>query len=91
MRLKKGFVLREVCGEHVITGEGLGALDFRKLLVLNETAVWLWQQAQQMETFSLDSLTERLCEAYDVTTDEARSDVSELLRQWQDAGLMELS
>ena len=43
MRIKQGFVLREVCGEQVIMGEGLGALDFGKLLVLNETAAWLWQ------------------------------------------------
>ena len=32
MRLKKGFVLREVCGERVITGEGLEAINFGKLL-----------------------------------------------------------
>ena len=43
MRLKKGFVLREVCGERVIMGEGLGAINFGKLLALNETAAWLWQ------------------------------------------------
>jgi len=38
MRIKKGFVLREVCGERVIVGEGLGAINFGKLLALNETA-----------------------------------------------------
>ena len=36
MKIKKGFVLREVCGEHVIVGEGLGAVNFGKLLALNE-------------------------------------------------------
>ena len=30
MKIKKGFVLREVCGEHVIVGEGLGAVNFGK-------------------------------------------------------------
>ena len=48
MNIKKGFVLREVCGEHVIVGEGLGAVNFGKLLALNETAAWLWKQAQEM-------------------------------------------
>ena len=28
MKIKDGFVLREVCGERVIVGEGLGAIDF---------------------------------------------------------------
>ena len=42
MKLKEGFVLRQVCGENVITGEGLGAINFGKLLALNETAAWLY-------------------------------------------------
>ena len=89
MRIKQGFVLREVCGEQVIMGEGLGALDFGKLLVLNETAAWLWQQAAEMETFNVDLLTEKLLGTYDVTPEEAREDVSDILQKWQQAGLVE--
>jgi hypothetical protein len=29
----------------VIMGEGLGAINFGKMLALNETAGWLWKQA----------------------------------------------
>ena len=89
MRIKQGFVLREVCGEQVIMGEGLGALDFGKLLVLNETAAWLWQQAAEMETFNVDLLTEKLLGTYDVASEEAREDVSDILQKWQQAGLVE--
>ena len=32
MKIKKGFVLRNVCGEQVIMGEGLDAIDFGRLL-----------------------------------------------------------
>ena len=52
MHIKKGFVLREVCGEQVIMGEGVGALDFGKLLCLNETASWLWQRASELGEFT---------------------------------------
>ena len=52
MKIKKGFVLRQVCGENVIVGEGLGAINFGKLLALNETAAWLWQQAVAMDNFT---------------------------------------
>ena len=31
MKIKEGFVLCEVCGEQVIMGEGLGAIDFGHL------------------------------------------------------------
>ena len=83
MQLKKGFVLREVCGENVIMGEGLGAVNFGKLLALNETAAWLWKQAQAMGDFTIDTLAERLCEEYEVSADEARKDVADIVKEWQ--------
>ena len=43
MRQKKGFVLRDVCGEHVIVGEGLGAVHYGRLLALNAIVAWLWR------------------------------------------------
>ena len=90
MRIKKGFVLREVCGENVIMGEGLGAIDFGRLLTLNETATWLWQQAQEMGDFNVELLANRLCEEYDVTLEQARTDVKEMLQDWQDIDVLEM-
>ena len=69
MKQKEGFVLRCVCGENVIVGEGLGTIDFGKLISLNETAAWLWKKAGEMGDFTIDSLTTALCEEYEVTTD----------------------
>jgi hypothetical protein len=89
MRLKKGFVLREVCGERVIMGEGLGAINFGKLLALNETAAWLWQQAQAMGDFTVEALVEKLCAEYDVTADEAKADVTEMIAEWQKVDVVE--
>jgi len=89
MRLKKGFVLREVCGENVIMGEGLGAINFGKLLALNETAAWLWQQAQAMGDFTIESLAEKLCEEYEVEADKAKADVAEMIAEWQQVDVVE--
>ena len=89
MRLKKGFVLREVCGEDVIMGEGLGAINFGKLLALNESAAWLWKQAQEMGDFTIEALAERLCDEYEVTTEEARQDVAEIIGEWQKVNVVE--
>ena len=89
MNIKKGFVLREVCGEHVIVGEGLGAVNFGKLLALNETAAWLWKQAQEMGEFTVESLANRLCEEYEVTPDDAQKDVADILNEWRSVGVVE--
>ena len=90
MRIKKGFVLREVSGEHVIMGEGLGAVNFGRLLALNESAAWLWKEAQAQGDFTIDSLTKKLCEEYDVTPDEARKDVSEIIDEWKGVEVIDL-
>ena len=91
MRLKKGFVLREVCGERVITGEGLEASNFGKLLALNETAAYLWQQATELGDFTIDSLAEKLCEDYEVEKQTATADVAGILKEWQEVGVIEAS
>ena len=82
-------MLRQVCGENVIVGEGLGAVNFGKLLALNETAAWLWQQAQQMGDFSIDALAAKLCEEYEVPADEAKADVATIIAEWQKVGVIE--
>ena len=89
MRIKQGFVLREVCGERVIVGEGLSAINFGKLLALNETAAWLWQQAQAMGDFTIEALAEKLCEEYEVEAGEAKADVEQMVTEWQNVGVVE--
>lgn len=89
MRVKNGFVLREVCGEQVIMGEGVGALDFGKLLCLNETASWLWQKATEMGEFTVESLAEALCSEYDVDLEHAKADISAIVAEWQKVNVIE--
>ena len=89
MRIKKDFVLREVCGESVIMCEGLKAIDFRKILALNESAAWIWKEAQAQGDFTVESLTERLCEEYDVTAEEAKASVTDLLDKLEKEGVIE--
>ena len=89
MQLKKGFVLRQVCGENVIMGEGLGAVNFGKLLALNETAAWLWQQAQEMGDFTVEALADRLCGEYEVSAEDARRDVADIIKEWQQVDVIE--
>ena len=89
MKIKKGFVLRDVCGEQVIMGEGIGALDFGRLLCLNETAAWLWNQAELQGDFSVESLAEALCGEYDVSEDLARIDVAAIVAEWQKVNVLE--
>ena len=89
MKIKKGFILRTVCGENVIVGEGLDAINFGRMLCLNETAAWLWKQALEQGNFTADSLAAALCNEYDVTPDQALADVKETINQWTELKVVE--
>ena len=89
MKIKKGFVLRTVCEENVIVGEGLDAINFGRMLCLNETAAWLWKQALEQGDFTADSLAAALCNEYDVTPDQALADVKETINQWTELKVIE--
>lgn len=89
MRINEGFVLRDICGRKVIMAEGLGTIDFSKMVALNKSAAWLWQQAQEMGDFTIEALTEKLCDKYDVTPEEARQDVAEIIGEWQKLNVVE--
>ena len=89
MKIKKGFILRTVCGENVIVGEGLDAINFGRMLSLNETAAWLWKQAVEQGDFTADSLAKALCDEYEVAPDQALADVKETINQWTELKVIE--
>ena len=89
MKLRKGFVLRDVCGDKALVGEGLEAVDFEHLLYFNETAAWLWEKAEELGTFTTDELIAALCEEYNVDNELATQDVNAIVKKWQEMGLTE--
>ena len=66
MKLKEGFILREVAGENVVIPTG-DALDLNMMITLNETGCTLWKRLEQEA--ELADLTAALLAEYEV--DEA--------------------
>ena len=88
MKLKKGFVLREVCGEKVIVGEGLETVNFGKLISLNDTAALLWEKAEELGDFTVEQLADTLTEVYEVSREQALKDAETLTGRWKEEGLI---
>ena len=89
MKLKKGFVVREVCAQKVIVAEGLEAVDFGKLLSLNDSSAFVWQLAEKQGDFTVESLASAFCKEYETDEKTAQNDVKELLEKWQKLGVIE--
>ena len=66
MKLKKGFVMRDVCGEHVLVGEGTETVNFNRLVKFNDVAAFLWQKASEMDDFTAETLAEASERGYDI-------------------------
>ena len=88
MKKKKGFNLRNVCGENIIMAEGIENIDFSKIISMNETAAYLWT-AVGNEPFDNEQLVRLLTEEYEVDDEIARKDVAAMTSQWLQAGIVE--
>ena len=89
MKVKKGFNLREVCGEHIIVAEGAENIDFSNIISMNESSAYLWEEVQKMDSFTIDTLVDLICNEYEIDKDTARKDASMLAAQWGTAGIIE--
>lgn len=87
MKLKEGFVLREVAGYTVVVPSG-DTLDLNMMISLNGTAVFLWKQLSEREVTETE-LVATLLDEYDVTKADAELDVRQFVEKLSNYGLLE--
>jgi len=88
MRIKKGFTLRNIGADHVVVPEGIEVIDFNKLVSLNNTAKYLWENVEDID-FSVEDLARLLTEKYNVLLETALTDAGSLIKRWNEIGLLE--
>ncbi|MBR4367877.1 MAG: PqqD family protein [Prevotella sp.] len=89
MKAKKGFKLRQICGENIIVADGIENIDFSSIISMNESSAYLWQAIQDKEQFSTEELATLLTEQYEVDEATALADSQTLVDQWLKAGIIE--
>ena len=88
MKIKEGFVLRQMCGENIVAGEGLQHINFNKLISLNESAAYLWKELVDKE-FTQQEMAELLIKRYGIDEQLAMIDSEKLMASWSEIGLTE--
>ena len=86
MKIKQGFVLREMCGENIVAGEGLEHINFNKLISLNSTAAFLWKNLVGKE-FTEAEMAQILVDEYGIDMELALKDSKSLCTAWIEAGI----
>ena len=87
MKIKEGFVLRNVVDEHIVMPTGDNIAKFEGAVVLNEVAAFVYKQLEN--PVGRDDLLAAMLAEYEIDEATAAADLDALLEQLQNMGLIE--
>ena len=87
MKIKEGYILREVAGNNIIVAIGGEAVNFNGIKTLNETGTFLWRNIEK--GMDEEMLVKVLTDEYDVDAETAKNDVEEFVSLLISNGLIE--
>lgn len=87
MKIKEGYLLREVAGNHVVVPTGKATLDFSGVITLNGAGAFLWKLVSGEATEQ--ELLSSLLEEYEIDEATAQVDLCEFLAKLKEADLLE--
>lgn len=87
MKIKQGFKLISVAGEHMVVPLGMQTVDFQAMITLNETGAFLWKELQ--EACTQEALVTRVQDRYAVEEEKAKNDVEKFIAALKQEGLLD--
>ena len=87
MKVKDGFILREVNKQPVVVSVGAASKIFHGMIKLNSTGAFLFEKLQK-ET-SEEELVKALVKKYEVEEDVAKNDVKAFVDSLEKPGIIE--
>lgn len=86
MKVRDGFILREVGGQPVVVAVGGASQYFNGMVKLNASGVFLFEQL--MEDKTEDDLVKAMTEKYEVDKETARKDVQSFVETLAKPGII---
>ena len=87
MKVRDGFILREVGGQPVVVPVGAASQVFNGMIKLNKTGAFLFELLQSETTE--DALVEALLEKYEIDEETAKGDVQSFVEIFRKARILE--
>lgn len=87
MKIKEGFLLRNVAGNNVVVPIGEATINFNGMMSLNETGAFLF--GKLLEGTSKEQLIQDLMSEYDVNEEMATKDVENFILKVEREDLFE--
>ena len=86
MKIKEGYILREVAGNYLVVAVGDASLDFNGVITLNETGAYLWEKLSG--GCDEEALIDAMTKEYEIDEKTAKSDVLTFLGKLKEAELL---
>ena len=86
MKIKDGFILREVAGSYLVVAVGARVKEFNGMVNLNETGAFLWKLLEK--GVEKEEMINALLSEYDVKAEVAAADVNAFTAKLAEAGLL---
>ena len=77
MKIKDGYLIRDIAGAHVVVPAGEQVAEFNGLMTLNETAAFIWNVLAVGA--NEDEVVNALLGEYDIDEVTARNDVKKVI------------
>jgi hypothetical protein len=85
MKLKEGFLLREIAGQTVVLPSG-DVLDLNMMITLNETGRFLWERLEKGS--NEQELVDAILEEYEIDEAGAKKHVAEFVKKLNEFGFL---
>ncbi len=87
MKIKEGFVLKEIAGQYVVIALGAASRVFNGIIKLNESGKFIWEL--MTDDIEKDAIVNALLDEYDVTREIAEKDVDKFIDELKGANILE--
>jgi len=87
MKIKEGFVLRTVCEDNLVVPIGEASVDFKSVIKLNETGVFIWKLLEK--DADIDTIVAAMLKEYNAEEEVIRADVEAFCERLSIAGITE--
>ena len=87
MKIKEGFVVREIAGQSIVVALGAASKKFNGMIKLNDTGRIIWDMLSEGKSES--DIVGRFVSEYDVDEASAQKDVSAFVEALRGADILE--
>lgn len=88
MKIKEGFMLRQMGEQYVVVALGQASEEFHGMIRLNPSGAFLWERLSAGSQ-TAEQLTDAILEKYEIDKETADADVEAFLSKLSRAGLLD--